>query len=76
MATLRPGVVVVDEQAGRAAEFRRAVGGEGGVRLRLCPVGGGREWEADPGRVRPATPAERLSATLAAANAVSRGERV
>ncbi len=34
----------------------------------LRPVGGGREWEADPEQIRPATPAERLSAGVKAAN--------
>ncbi|MDX2680716.1 hypothetical protein [Streptomyces soliscabiei] len=34
----------------------------------LRPVGGGREWEADPALIRPATPAERLSANVKAAN--------
>jgi hypothetical protein len=34
----------------------------------LRPVGGGREWEADPARIRPATPEERLSAGVRAAN--------
>ncbi|MEU1023781.1 hypothetical protein ABZ366_17145 [Streptomyces sp. NPDC005904] len=37
------------------------------------PVGGGREWDAR-GPVRLATPAERLSADVARANARSRGE--
>lgn len=35
----------------------------------LRPVGGGREWEADPEQIRPATAAERLSAGVKAANA-------
>ncbi|MDX2914299.1 hypothetical protein WB401_40630 [Streptomyces brasiliscabiei] len=34
----------------------------------LRPVGGGREWEADPAALRPATPAERIGAQLRAAN--------
>ncbi|MDX2606609.1 hypothetical protein [Streptomyces caniscabiei] len=34
----------------------------------LRPVGGGREWEADPATLRPATPAERLGAQVQAAN--------
>nr|WP_251060379.1 hypothetical protein [Streptomyces sp. ISL-100] len=49
--------------------------GAEGPYLHLRPLGGGREWDAEPGRVRPATAAERLSAAVAAANAVSRGER-
>ncbi|MFG2376428.1 hypothetical protein ACGFY9_33765 [Streptomyces sp. NPDC048504] len=39
----------------------------------LRPVGGGREWEADPEQIRPATAEERLSAGVKAANA--RAER-
>ncbi|MFJ4687532.1 hypothetical protein ACIQNG_19430 [Streptomyces sp. NPDC091377] len=34
----------------------------------LRPVGGGCEWEADPAQIRPASPAERLSAGVKAAN--------
>ncbi|MEU7022257.1 hypothetical protein ABZ990_16555 [Streptomyces sp. NPDC046203] len=34
----------------------------------LRPIGGGREWSADPRRVRPATPAERLSAGVRVVN--------
>lgn len=34
----------------------------------LRPVGGGREWQADPEHLRPATPEERLSAGVKAAN--------
>jgi hypothetical protein len=39
----------------------------------LRPVGGGREWEADPALIRSATPAERLSASVKAVN--TRAER-
>ncbi|MDN3028850.1 hypothetical protein [Streptomyces sp. S.PB5] len=41
-------------------------GGPGGR-----PLGGGREWEADPARIRPATREERLSAGVRAANSRS-----
>jgi hypothetical protein len=34
----------------------------------LRPVGGGREWQADPAVLRPATQRERLSAGVRAAN--------
>lgn len=37
----------------------------------LRPVGGGREWQADPALIRPATAEERLSAGVKAANARS-----
>lgn len=42
--------------------------------VQLRPVGGGREWDAKPGDLRPASPAEGLSAKVAVANARSRGE--
>lgn len=71
-AHLTPGMVVRDEQRGCIGE----VMGSEGPYLQLRPLGGGREWDAEPDRVRPATAAERLSAAVAAANAVSRGERV
>jgi len=38
----------------------------------LRPVGGGREWQADPARLRQATPQERLSAELKAVNVRAR----
>lgn len=66
------GTVVVDGASGRVG----AIVGGCGDRVRLRPIRSGREWDADPGRVRPATSAERLSAAVAAANAVSRGECV
>ncbi|MFE4493122.1 hypothetical protein ACFRKD_11785 [Streptomyces niveus] len=65
------GTVVFDEQGSRIGE----VMGSEGPYLQLRPLGGGREWDADPERVRPATAHERLSAAVAVANAVSRGER-
>ncbi|WUP34064.1 hypothetical protein OHU10_21585 [Streptomyces europaeiscabiei] len=34
----------------------------------LRPVGGGREWEADPETLRPATAAERIGAQVRAVN--------
>ncbi|WP_327299498.1 MULTISPECIES: hypothetical protein [unclassified Streptomyces] len=40
--------------------------------LQLRPLGGGREWDADPARVRPVGPAELLQARVAEANARSR----
>ncbi|MFI1399873.1 hypothetical protein [Streptomyces sp. NPDC020681] len=64
------GSYVVDIRTGKVGRFM----GETGARLRLRPVGGGREWECDPDKVRPATAAERISATTAYVNARSRGE--
>lgn len=48
--------------------------GHEGPYVQLRPFGGGREWDADPEVVRQATPAERLRAATAYANARSRGE--
>lgn len=42
--------------------------GKAGPYVMLRPVGGGCEWEADPARIRSASPAERLSAGVKAAN--------
>ncbi|WP_330177969.1 hypothetical protein OG875_17655 [Streptomyces sp. NBC_01498] len=39
-----------------------------GPNFQLRPLGGGREWDADPARVRPPTPAELLSARVADVN--------
>ncbi|MEU1051953.1 hypothetical protein ABZ397_05245 [Streptomyces sp. NPDC005876] len=61
---------VVDMRSGR---FGIVMGHEGPY-LQLRPYGGGREWDADPGAVRRATPAERLGAARAYANARGRGE--
>ncbi|MGW7431335.1 hypothetical protein ACWGIN_17485 [Streptomyces sp. NPDC054861] len=58
------GGLVYDPVARRVGEYR----GTAGPYAMLRPVGGGREWQADPERVRPATPAERLSAGVRAAN--------
>lgn len=43
-----------------------------GPYLQLRPLGGGREWDADAGRVQPLTRAELLSARVAETNARSR----
>ncbi|MET7602910.1 hypothetical protein [Streptomyces avermitilis] len=45
-----------------------------GPYVQLRPHGGGKEWDVEPEAVRGATPAERLSAATAYANARSRGE--
>ncbi|MFB1046760.1 hypothetical protein [Streptomyces chrestomyceticus] len=42
-----------------------------GAFVQLRPPGGGREWEADPGSLRPLTPCEALSARVAVANHAS-----
>nr|WP_202418193.1 hypothetical protein [Streptomyces sp. YIM 132580] len=65
------GALVVDtSRADRVGEFRGVAGG----RWSLRPVGGGREWEAEPGHVRPALLMEQLRARTARLNARSRGE--
>lgn len=48
------------------------VSGHEGPYLRLRPPDGGREWDADAGRVQLLTPAELLSARVAEANTRSR----
>ncbi|MEI5520640.1 hypothetical protein WB388_08500 [Streptomyces brasiliscabiei] len=45
-----------------------------GPYVQLRPIGGGREWDAEPGSIRQATLAQALSAGVAVANARSRGE--
>ncbi|WP_249813774.1 hypothetical protein [Streptomyces barringtoniae] len=60
----------MDTRTGRVG----IVMGHVGPYLQLRPYGGGREWDADPSAVRPATAAERLSAATACADARSRGE--
>lgn len=71
-AMMKPpvGAYVMDTRSGRVG----VVMGHEGPYIQLRPYGGGREWDAEPGAVRHATPAERLSAATAYANARSRGE--
>ncbi|WP_151481363.1 hypothetical protein [Streptomyces albicerus] len=66
----KTGTYVVDTRTGRVG----VVMGHEGPYVQLRPFGGGREWDCEPGAVRPATMAERLSAATAYANARSRGE--
>ena len=58
------GELVYDPQTRKVGEYQDTVG----PYAMLRPVGGGREWEADPAHVRPATAEERLSAGVKAAN--------
>lgn len=58
------GQLVYDPQTRRVGEYR----GNVGPYAMLRPVGGGREWEADPAALRPATQAERIGAHVKAAN--------
>ncbi|TQE35487.1 hypothetical protein [Streptomyces ipomoeae] len=68
---LKPGDTVEDTESKRVGK----VMGFEGPYVQLRPVGGGREWDAKPGKLRLLTLAEALSAGVAAANARSRGER-
>ncbi|MGI5197313.1 MULTISPECIES: SRPBCC family protein [Streptomyces] len=61
---LRPGALVYDPGTRKVGEYRD----KAGPYAMLRPVGGGREWEADPALLRPATQEERIDATLRAAN--------
>ncbi|MEU1327767.1 hypothetical protein OHB31_00170 [Streptomyces microflavus] len=63
----RVGTAVRDVGSGRVG----LVMGHEGPCLRLRPLGGGREWDAGPARLRPLGPAELLSARGAEANARS-----
>lgn len=64
------GALVVDTARARLGEFR----GEWCGMWSLRPVTGGKEWDAAPEHVRPASRADRLRAETARANARSRGE--
>ncbi|KUL28344.1 hypothetical protein [Streptomyces regalis] len=66
------GMPVYDLATDKVGEYQ----GKVGPRAMLRPVGGGREWEADPARIRPATREEQLAAGVRAANARSRGGSV
>lgn len=52
------------------------VKGHEGPYVQLRPPGGGREWDAKPEALRPATGEERLSCAVAVANERSRGGRL
>lgn len=45
-----------------------------GPYVQLRPIGGGREWDADPGNLRPLPLSDALREGVAEANARSRGE--
>ncbi|MCX4882926.1 hypothetical protein [Streptomyces sp. NBC_00847] len=63
-AGLERGAIVYDPVARKVGELQD----KAGPYVMLRPVGGGREWEADPEQIRPATDSERLSAGVKAAN--------
>lgn len=60
--------LLYDAHVDRVGEFR----GRSGPYWILRPACGGAAWEAKPEDVRPATQAERLSASIATANARTR----
>ncbi|MGW0819899.1 hypothetical protein [Streptomyces sp. NPDC002845] len=60
------------EDTGRK-KVGRVMGFEGPY-VQLRPVGGGREWDARPEKLRQVTLAEAISAGVAVVNARSRGE--
>ncbi|MEU6476324.1 hypothetical protein ABZ858_05425 [Streptomyces sp. NPDC047017] len=59
-----PGALLYDPARGGVGEYRD----RSGPYAMLRPLGGGREWQADPAALRPATAEERLSAEVRAAN--------
>ncbi|WP_327430753.1 hypothetical protein [Streptomyces sp. NBC_01236] len=61
---VEPGTLVYDPQARKVGEYR----GKAGPYAMLRPLGGGREWQADPALIRAATLEERLSAEVKAIN--------
>lgn len=62
--SFEPGALVHDPATRRVGEYRAA----DGPYAMLRPLGGGREWQADPASLRAATPEERLKAGVRAAN--------
>lgn len=58
------GAIVYDPATRSVGEYQD----RSGPYAMLRPVGGGREWQADPAALRPATTGERLSAGVRAAN--------
>ncbi|MEV7322508.1 hypothetical protein [Streptomyces sp. NPDC093970] len=61
---MEPGTLLYDTATDQVGEYRD----QSGPYAMLRPVGGGREWQADPAVLRPATDRERLSAGVRAAN--------
>ncbi|MGW6061716.1 MULTISPECIES: hypothetical protein [unclassified Streptomyces] len=64
------GALVLDTKRDQLGEYRGEWAGEWSLR----PVGGGKEWTANPKNVQPATVEQRLRVGTARANARSRGE--
>ncbi|MEU5130475.1 hypothetical protein [Streptomyces mobaraensis] len=71
-AAYRPGAWLTDTRRGKVGQVME----HQGPWVWLRPPGGGREWEAEPGRVRPATLEERERAGVPGwAFAVTGGNR-
>ncbi|MFF0085692.1 hypothetical protein ACFYR1_39205 [Streptomyces canus] len=58
------GSYVVDERDGRVGEVMAHLGG----RVQLRPLGGGREWECEPGAAKPAPQSDVLRARVRQVN--------
>jgi hypothetical protein len=65
---MEPGTLLYDPATNKVGEYQDRAG----PYALLRPVGGGREWQADPDALRPATDRERLSAGVRAANSRTR----
>ena len=65
---METGALLYDPATDKVGEYQD----KSGPYALLRPVGGGREWQADPALLRPATDQERLSAGVRAANARTR----
>ncbi|WP_328562018.1 hypothetical protein [Streptomyces coelicoflavus] len=65
---MEPGTLVYDPRTRKVGEYQ----GMAGPCAMLRPVGGGREWQADPALIRAVTAEERLSAGVRAVNDRSR----
>jgi hypothetical protein len=65
---METGALLYDPATDQVGEYQD----KSGPYALLRPVGGGREWQADPAALRPATDQERLSAGVRAANARTR----
>ncbi|MFE1878562.1 hypothetical protein [Streptomyces diastatochromogenes] len=61
---MEPGTLLYDPATDRIGEHQD----RSGPYAMLRPVGGGREWQADPDALRPATDRERLHAGVRAVN--------
>jgi hypothetical protein len=70
-AVAEPAVVVGVAVRDTASDRVGLVMGREGPYLQLRPLGGGREWDADPARVERVGPAELLHVRVAEANARS-----